>query len=108
MSNQTQRRHCGGVLPPSEHGEALLEQVAVGDHHGLPVAGLDGGGTPVDLHHPAWVVSTCSQSPMAMELSSWIETPASRLPRVSCMEKAMTAVMTAEVVTISPRAMPEA
>ncbi len=55
-----------------------------------------------------WVVSTCSQSPMAMELSSWMETPASRLPRVSCMAKAMTAVITAEVVTISPSAMPEA
>ncbi len=33
----------------AEHGETLLEQVTVGYDHCLPVAGLDGGGAPVDL-----------------------------------------------------------
>ena len=43
----------GFATAAPEHGEALFEQVAVGDDDCLPVAGLDGGGTPVDLHHPA-------------------------------------------------------
>ena len=43
----------GFATAAPEHGEALFEQMAVGDDDCLPVAGLDGGGTPVDLHHPA-------------------------------------------------------
>ena len=52
------------------------------------------------------VLSISTQSPMRSESSSWMATPASRLPSVSCMANASTAVMTAEVATICPSSTP--
>ena len=50
--------------------------------------------------------STRIQSPTCTELSSWIASPPSTLPSVSCIEKAITAVRIAEVVTRLPRSTP--
>ena len=50
--------------------------------------------------------STLIQSPTCTELSSWMARPASTLPSVSCMAKAITAVRIAEVVTRLARSTP--
>ena len=50
--------------------------------------------------------STRTQSPTRTELSSWMARPPSRLPSVSCIEKASTAVRIAEVVMRLERSTP--
>ncbi len=51
-------------------------------------------------------LSNWIQSPTRTELSSWIASPPSTLPSVSCMAKARTAVMIAEVAMMPVRSTP--
>ncbi len=53
-------------------------------------------------------VSIRTQSPTCTELSTCSASPPSRLPSVSCIAKAITAVRIAEVVTRLPRSTPTA
>jgi len=94
------------VLGDGNLQKLAFHQHAVGDDHCLPVVRLDCGEAPADVHHPAGDVSNLIQSPTPSESSSCRAMLPRMLPRVSCVEKASTAVITAEVAIMPLRAGP--
>jgi len=101
----TQRRHCGTFSPPTMVNLPFISRL-FGSTTISPLRVRTAVCRQCTSITRPLTSSTLIQSPMPTDLSSCSDSPPRMLPSVSCIEKAMMAVITAEVVTRLDRLSP--